>query len=212
MSSNTNRAEINRANSQHSTGPRTDAGKARSAMNALKHGLSAKAIVLPGEDPAAYQRHIDSYMNEYKPATPAELQQVHFLADTSWQLQRVGRLENKLFSPFDENLTLDSQMRSLATLGMHRHRLSRDFDRTLRELKQAQHDRRKQERFEVAQASKLYAMDEDQGNEYDPSVDGFVCSRKEVETYLLRKNRFTAAVRHSHEQPDDEEEENNSKK
>ena len=215
MSINTDRADINRANSLKSTGPRTDAGKARSAMNALKHGLSAKAIVLPDEDPAAYQRHIDSYLKEFQPVGEAELQQVHFLADTSWQLQRVGRLEITLFSPFDENLTLDSQMRSLATLGMHRHRLSRDFDRTLKELRAAQHDRIKQHRFQVAEASKLYSLDEDQGIEYDPSVDGFVFTKEEVETFLHRQQRKMDAVRHHFRRDDDEndeEEENNSDK
>ena len=38
----------NRANAQASTGPKTDAGKARSSRNALKHGATAKYL-LPGE-------------------------------------------------------------------------------------------------------------------------------------------------------------------
>ena len=118
MSLNTNRAEINRANSQKSTGPRTEAGKSRSTMNALKHGLTAKAILLPNEDPEAYQRQIDTFMSEYKPANPAELTQVTNLV--SWLLQRVDRLELALFSEFDEHKTLDSQMRALATISIHR--------------------------------------------------------------------------------------------
>jgi hypothetical protein len=36
------RAEINRATAQHSTGPKTEAGKQRSALNALRHGLQLK--------------------------------------------------------------------------------------------------------------------------------------------------------------------------
>ena len=44
------RLEANRAIAKRSTGPRTELGKARSKMNAVKHGLSAKAIVLEGED------------------------------------------------------------------------------------------------------------------------------------------------------------------
>jgi hypothetical protein len=51
------RAAINRANSQQSTGPRTESGKQRSSLNALRHGLTAQSAVLPSEDPAAYEAH-----------------------------------------------------------------------------------------------------------------------------------------------------------
>ena len=43
----------NRLNVQKSTGPRTPEGKAASSSNALKHGMDAASIVIPGEDPAA---------------------------------------------------------------------------------------------------------------------------------------------------------------
>lgn len=42
--------EANRANAKRSTGPKSDAGKTRSRMNALKHGFSSQEIVLEGED------------------------------------------------------------------------------------------------------------------------------------------------------------------
>ena len=35
-----------RANAQHSTGPKTAAGKQRSRANALKHGLAGAGVVL----------------------------------------------------------------------------------------------------------------------------------------------------------------------
>jgi hypothetical protein len=41
----------NRANAQKSTGPRTAEGKAASRLNALKHGLDAESLIIPGEDP-----------------------------------------------------------------------------------------------------------------------------------------------------------------
>lgn len=41
------RLAANRANARSSTGPRTDAGKRRSARNAQKHGLSVPASLLP---------------------------------------------------------------------------------------------------------------------------------------------------------------------
>src|ERR1035437_7669571 len=44
----------NRANAQKSTGPRSVEGKSASRFNALKHGIDAASIVIPGEDPADY--------------------------------------------------------------------------------------------------------------------------------------------------------------
>ena len=38
------------------TGPRTDAGKQRSSLNATKHGMYSERPVIPGEDPAEWDR------------------------------------------------------------------------------------------------------------------------------------------------------------
>ncbi len=42
--------EASRRNAQKSTGPRTRQGKARFSMNALKHGLMSRQVLLPDED------------------------------------------------------------------------------------------------------------------------------------------------------------------
>jgi uncharacterized sporulation protein YeaH/YhbH (DUF444 family) len=89
----TDRAAINRANSQHSTGPRTEAGKQRSSQNALRHGVTARTPVLASEDQAAYESHCRKFENEYQPATATETQLVQELADTSWRLNRIPLLE-----------------------------------------------------------------------------------------------------------------------
>lgn len=49
--SNERRAEANRKNARASTGPRTAAGKARSAHNAQRHGLSLPALADPAWSP-----------------------------------------------------------------------------------------------------------------------------------------------------------------
>lgn len=51
MSSTDRQIAANRLNAQRSTGPRTPAGKAKVSVNALRHGLTAREVILPNENP-----------------------------------------------------------------------------------------------------------------------------------------------------------------
>ena len=53
--------EANRANALRSTGPRTEAGKAASSGNALRHGFTARRVVIEGEDPVLFDRLRDEH-------------------------------------------------------------------------------------------------------------------------------------------------------
>ena len=64
------RTEANRKNAQRSTGPKTPEGKARSSKNALKHGLTSEELILPGENPEAYDARMDEWMDAYDTCTP----------------------------------------------------------------------------------------------------------------------------------------------
>src|ERR1700683_973253 len=118
------RTAINRANSRHSTGPRTDSGKQRSSLNALRHGLTAASPVLPSEDQAAYETHRRQFFDEYQPATPTETHLTQELADTAWRINRIPLLEADLLSQDPNPQSLIPQ---LATLGLHYQRLSSHF-------------------------------------------------------------------------------------
>ncbi|MBV8315904.1 MAG: hypothetical protein JOZ53_13265 [Planctomycetaceae bacterium] len=87
------RREINRKNSQRSTGPRTAAGKAKSKLNGLKHGLRAATLVLPGEDPEALEQRFDAWTDELDPRTDLERYFVRSAVEASWRLDRVRRAE-----------------------------------------------------------------------------------------------------------------------
>ena len=78
----------NRANAQHSTGPRTPAGIEACKLNALKHGLTAQHAVIPGEDPAAYEALRASFIDTYAPADEAEAMLVERLSISWWKLRR----------------------------------------------------------------------------------------------------------------------------
>ncbi len=82
-----------RENAKKSTGPRTPQGKARSSKNALKHGLLALDSVIPGEDPADFDRHLTLYEDTYNPANCIERELVLQIADSAWRMRRLSRIE-----------------------------------------------------------------------------------------------------------------------
>ena len=83
----------NRKNAKQSTGPRTPQGKERSSKNALKHGLLALDSVIPGEDPAEFDRHLTLYEDTYNPANCVERELVLQIADSAWRMRRLSRIE-----------------------------------------------------------------------------------------------------------------------
>ena len=99
----TDRAEINRANAGHSTGPQTVAGKQNSRYNALRHGLTSQMVVMPTEDPQIYERHLKSFTDEYQPQGATEANLVQALADTAWRLNRVTAIEGTLLTEAADN-------------------------------------------------------------------------------------------------------------
>src|SRR3954454_16790685 len=86
-------AIANRQNAQHSTGPRTEAGKTASSRNGLAHGLTSKQLVLPHESREEYAALHTSFQNDYHPATDTERELVGRMADAWWRLQRAYRVE-----------------------------------------------------------------------------------------------------------------------
>ena len=87
-----------RENAKKSTGPRTTEGKTNSSKNALKHGLLAEDAVIPGEDPAAFDRHLTNLETTYLPRNYVEKQIVRQIADTMWRIQRLSRIETTVMS------------------------------------------------------------------------------------------------------------------
>ena len=82
----------NQANSQKSTGPNTEEGKARSSKNRLSHGFASSTRFVQGEDPAEFNLLLDDLISEHQPATPTEQILVEQMAHHHWINLRAARL------------------------------------------------------------------------------------------------------------------------
>ena len=197
------RIKKNRANAQHSTGPKTEAGMKKSSLNALRHGLTGQIVVMPTDDLAAYQSHLKSFEVEYTPVGATEANLVQALADTSWRLNRVAALETNLLT-LGVNTTgapdqiqdamsivaaLESQSKALSNLSLHSARLSRQFERTVTQLRDLQKIRRTQEERDADNLLDIIEMYEAKGETYNPAEDGFVFSEEQIDANILRRNR-----------------------
>ncbi len=179
----------NRANARLSTGPRTEEGKARSSTNAVTTALTGRTVLLPSDDPARYQHHVEQYEKEFQPATEREAVLVQSLADTDWRLLRIPVLEMSLYkrgreegvSELDTFLKYEKQLRNLQ---LQEGRLRRHREKDLAELRQLQTDRIAEEKLQLQDAAMLYTAAQRDGKSWDPADDGFEFSLEDVQAYL----------------------------
>ena len=86
----------NQANAQKSTGPRSVEGKSVSRFNALKHGIDAQSIVIPGEDPEEYDALAEAYHREYRPESSSEAFHIQTMLRAAWQKLRLARVQRQI--------------------------------------------------------------------------------------------------------------------
>lgn len=86
--------EANRRNALHSTGPTTPKGRQASRFNAMKHGLRAKELIIPGqEDPAELEAIWKELIADWEPEGHTESHLVEQIGLAEWRLRRVHRAE-----------------------------------------------------------------------------------------------------------------------
>lgn len=76
------------------TGPRTPAGQRRSCRNAVKYGLTAKAVTIAGlETERDWQKHRKAWIDDLAPEGQAEAALAERIALQHWRLLRAARYE-----------------------------------------------------------------------------------------------------------------------
>jgi hypothetical protein len=108
----TEQLKANKANAQKSTGPRSQRGKERSRLNARKHGLTAKLLVIGDEDPAEFVELRAALIEQYDPQGPAECEFVEYLAGLYWRLRRVPFFTAAIFAAHDAQVAEEDARRA----------------------------------------------------------------------------------------------------
>jgi hypothetical protein len=85
--------EANRRNALKSCGPRTEAGKNRSKLNAVTHGMRAETLVLLDEDPQALEDRRAAWAASLLPSDDVERRLVEDAVVSTWQQDRARRAQ-----------------------------------------------------------------------------------------------------------------------
>lgn len=137
---------------QRGGGPRTPAGKQRSSNNSLRHGLTAKRVVLSREDQAEFDQLLADLTVDRNPRGELELQLTAEIAACTWRLSRARTFETDHFEvcekPFQRIAAkqLDLILRYIGSI-------ERQLNRAIVRLDQTQAARRKWEQAAQAEAN-----------------------------------------------------------
>jgi hypothetical protein len=153
-----------RANGAKSQGPTTPEGKAKSALNSLRHGLLAGLLVLRTESDAKFLAILNGYLDEYHPEGQTENRLVEVIAAAQWLEERcwvlttaliditMDRMEHEIAAEFREidNATRTAlaflkeadQSAALVLLNRYAARHNREWHRAIDKLRKIQKERR----------------------------------------------------------------------
>jgi hypothetical protein len=204
--STTAQIAANQKNAQLSAGPTSEAGKAKSSLNAVKSGLTGRTVLLPGDDAAFYQAHVSHFIEHYAPIGDDERNLVQSLADTEWRLLRIPALEMGIyavgrlefagsFANQDEAVRkhlIEAQVflayqRQLNNLSIQESRLRRQRDKDTATIRELQENRKRRAKARLDSAARQYIrfIQEQPRQEFDPAAFGFEFSLAEIERRAL---------------------------
>jgi len=196
------RRAANRKNSQeHSTGPRTTAGKLKVSLNAIKTGLTSQVVVLPNEDAAEYRKLLDRRFAKYSPVGDDENMLVQAIIDNEWRIARVAPLEASFYAiglrefagEFSDEADLTTRAslirgktalhyrRDLSNLALQERRLRNHIESDVAKLEALQKERYTRRKSEIQYCLKLKASE---GPGFQTSDAGFDFSLAEFDAFL----------------------------
>jgi hypothetical protein len=184
----------NRANAQHSTGPRTEEGRQRSSLNARRHNLTGQVTSMTDEDRIAHDTFSKALISAMAPEGALELQLAQRVATDSWRLNRASAIEDNIFAlgldryaddtidhpqiqaAFATARTFTAEAKSLELLTLYEQRINRTLQRNLALLQQLQATRKAERKAAMKEPAKPAQPSEMNNLPERPIPNGFVFS------------------------------------
>ena len=90
--------DANRANAAKSTGPRSDAGKSKCRLNAIRDNISAQILTLSDRDRAIFEKLKAEHVADLAPKTVSESKLADAIAWDTWRLDRLRANEMNIYA------------------------------------------------------------------------------------------------------------------
>jgi hypothetical protein len=134
-----------RLNGARSAGPATAAGKARSSLNSVRHGLCQRTFfLLPDEDPGEFAAHEALWLAAWSPRDLHEHEAAAAAIRAMWREVRADRLEAHVLSDLfaagriedaaEREVARAASFRQLATLLRYQGRIEREHRQAMAAL------------------------------------------------------------------------------
>jgi hypothetical protein len=135
-----------RPRSSRRRGPRTAAGKAKIAVNALTHGISSIRPVVPSESSNDWETHLRLIVESLAPVGPVETALAERVASAIWRLRRVAAYEEAAIAERQHLAMASARLlphpNAINTVIRHEAHLSRQLYQALHELEAMRAERR----------------------------------------------------------------------
>jgi hypothetical protein len=207
--------EANRRNSQRSTGPRTEDGKAKSRLNAGRHKITAQVTILPDEERVAAEKFCSELAAGFNPEGLEEIQLARGIAECYWRLNQArAAITNRFALSLSTNPghpmagghpqieyglavaeTFESDANTLRLISLYEQRTLNLLQRQKRELEAMQNARAQKRQDALKEAQSLYRQAAAQGKVWSPEAEakvngGFVFSPAYLEETIARTTRL----------------------
>jgi len=186
----------NYANAQKYTGPRTEAGKHRTRLNAYRHGLTGQIHLLTVDEHKAFEQHCTGIHESLEPVGALEIELAQSIAEDHWRLKRARAIETGIFAlgqqgalgslatnaredpaqlPIDEAIsqarTWLAKSENFQLLALYEQRIRRAIEKNMAEFRTLRAERQAARKQALEEAQLLAQLAHSKGEKYNPAAD-----------------------------------------